>query len=345
MKNQLSKFAAAAALAFLSSAYADGMPKDDAAVHPDASAAPVAAAEAPHVAPVMSSAGIADRAVQAGEGSYTPPEKLFAGTGDGFAPKPEDFQSDLVRVVDHNDPATRVQTPANDALFAYVPPERTVQVTISRRDVNRIHCPVEVADVFYSKEKPVNVTVAGSDVWVKVLKKVVGGTHESYDKDPVDLHIVCADSVYTMILLPSDIDSVTLRLGQPTRDKASAIAKEWGALPIEEKVQRLTRMVYRDELPVTFQKQWMTSDRRTPRMFRNMIVQGKQRVTAPGLGLSAMEYEVIPNQLPLQLDERDFLNIGLSKTIVGITVDPLVLDDKHRKARLIVIERSLSDGR
>lgn len=252
--------------------------------------------------------------------------------------------NELVRVIDPSNPRDMVQEPDRGALSAYVPPERTVMVTISRRDVNRIHCPVEVADVFYSKEKPVSVTVAGSDVWVKVLKKVVNGTQESYDKTPVDLHVVCGDAVYTMILQPLDIDSVTLRLGDPNKGKIEAIAKQWGALPIEEKVQRFTRMVYRDELPPTFQKLGLSSDRRTPRMFRNMILQGVNRISAPGLGLAAIEYQVIAKE-PLQLDERDFLDIGLSKSIVGITVDPLTLDAQHNKARLIIIERSLSDGR
>ncbi len=349
MTNPLSKIAAAAAvmfksaafaaLVFASSAYADGMPKDDpvlATASPDAAVPP----QIPPNVGQVDAAGFDGSATV--RPNIAPPDRMFPKQDGDAAPAP---QRELVRVLEANDPRKRVQEPSDDGLYGYVPPERTSEVTISRRDVNRIHCPVEVTDVFYSKEKPVNVTVAGSDVYVKVLKKVVGGTKEIFDSTPVDLHIVCAESVYTMILLPTDIDSVTLRLGDPLKSKAQSVAKEWGALPIEEKVQRLTRMVYRDELPVSFTKMSMSSDRRTPRMFRNIVIQGVQRVSAPGLGLAALEYEVVAQADQVQLDERDFLNIGLSKTIVGITVDPLVLDPLHRTARLIVIERSLSDGR
>ena len=313
--------------------------------------------------------------------SYPEPEQFFAPREEEIAPAPpppyepprrvasqadvDNFGKDLRRVLGQERESdggmqtallmpggggVSIQPPANDTVSAFIAPEKKTDVTISRRDVNRIHCTTDVSDVFYSKEKPVSVTVAGADVWVKVLKKVVGGTEESYDKDPVDLHVVCGESVYTLIMLPTDIDSVTLRLGNPIKDKAAENAKEWGALPIEEKVQRLTLMVYRDEVPQSFNKTAMTADRRTPRMFRNMVVQGVNRVSAPGLGMAVLEYEIVANPVPvggqpLQLRERDFLNVGLSKTIVGVTVDPLVLDNQHRRARLIIVERSLSDGR
>lgn len=260
------------------------------------------------------------------------------GTEETTTPPP---RAEQVRVGATNTPRVSVPDPDGDGISAYVEPERTTIVAISRRDVNRIHCPTDVADTFYSKEKPVNVTLAGNNVWVKVLKKVINGTQETYDTTPIDLHVVCGDAVYTMILQPRAIDSVTLRLGNPSIDKAAAVAKEWGALPLEEKVARFTRLVYRDELPPNFQKRVIPHH---PRSFRNMMVQGIRRISAPGLGLAAIEYEIIGHE-PLTLDERDFLDIGLSAAIVGITVDPLVLDAQHRKARLIIIERSLSDGR
>lgn len=242
-------------------------------------------------------------------------------------------------------PREVAQEPDERAVTGYVPPERTVRVAISRRDLNRINCPVDVADVFYSKEKPVEVNVVGPDVFVKAQRKTINGEFDRTEiAEVVDVHIVCADSVYTLLLQPVDMDAVTLRLGDPLKSKLTGIAKEWGALPTEEKVQRLTRMVFRDELPPSFVRTPMTSDRRSPRIFRNLAIQGVNRITAPGLGFAALEYEIVASE-PVRVDERDFLNIGLSKGIVGITVDPLVLDREHPKARLIIIERSISDGR
>lgn len=234
-------------------------------------------------------------------------------------------------------------SPPESAVFGVVEPERTVTMPISWRDVNRIHCSVPIDDVFYSKEKPVSITPAGQDVYVKVQKKVLG-ERETFVDMPIDVHIVCGGEVYTMILKPQDVDAVTLRLGNPLRKKAAAIAKEWGSLPVEDKVQRLTRMVYRDELPATFQKSAVLDDRRYVRFWKNIRLNAIQRVGAPGLGLTAVEYEVVALE-PVTLDERDFLNTELSKAIVGVTVDPLVLPERGSKARLIIIERNVTDGR
>lgn len=327
MKNPFNKTAALAAILGVGLARADGLPQGMTNLP---NPPPPPAIAGPAVASVPMEATIEQRAARARESAAQQ--------------KSVEPPAELVRVMYPSDPTDRSQPPEAGAIYGFVPPERTVAVTISRRDVNRIHCDTDIADVFYSKEKPMSVSVAGTDVFVKVLKKVVNGQHESWDQTPLDLHVVCGDAVYTMILQPVDLDSVTLRLGDPHKKKLIDIAKQWGALPIEEKVQRLTRMVYRDELPATFAKASMTTDRLTPRMFRNLVIQGVNRVTAPGLGLAALEYEIIADG-EVKLDERDFLNVGLSKTIVGITIDPLVINEKNRKARLIIIERSLSDGR
>ena len=249
-------------------------------------------------------------------------------------------------------PASTSSAPPPDAaegdtptlsVYGFIPPERTVNVAASNRDVNRIHCPEQVDDVFFSKEKPVDVQTVGDDVFVK-MQTMRLGEREMASKEPIDLHVVCGGEVYTMILRPAAIDSVTLRLGDPAKDRAVQVAKEWGSLPIEDKVQRFTRMVYRDELPPTFHQAQMTGAASEVRQYKNLVVRGVRRITAPGLGLAAVEYEVTALN-PVSLDERDFLNYGLSKSIVGITVDPLTLAKPYQTARLILIERSVGDVR
>jgi hypothetical protein len=240
------------------------------------------------------------------------------------------------------EPATDGDAPTL-SVYGFIPPERTVNVAASNRDVNRIHCSEQVDDVFFSKEKPVDVQTVGGDVFVK-MQTMRLGEREMASKEPIDLHVVCGGEVYTMILRPAAIDSVTLRLGDPTKDRAVQVAKEWGSLPIEDKVQRFTRMVYRDELPPTFHQAPMTGAASEVRQYKNLVVRGVRRITAPGLGLAAVEYEVTALN-PVSLDERDFLNYGLSKSIVGITVDPLTLAKPYQTARLILIERSVGDVR
>lgn len=223
--------------------------------------------------------------------------------------------------------------------------EKVTAVMVSARDVNRISCLGPVQDVFYSTEKNAEVTPEGTNVFVKFKKRQQGEVVE-VATEPVDVHVVCGDKVYTMILHPRDMDSTTIHLAGGDTDRAQAVLREWGALPIEDRVKRLTLAAYSGELPASFQRTSLAGDeRRQQRIFGNLGIQAVSRITAPGLGLAAVEFELIALTPPLTLDERDFLNTQISPDIVAITLDPLVLTPAVNKGRLIVIERSVSDGR
>lgn len=221
-------------------------------------------------------------------------------------------------------------------------PERPTVVMVSNRDVNRIHCPQGVQDVVWSAEKPVKVSRAGDNVFVKFLV-AKQGTQESLVTAPLDVHVVCGNAVYTLILHPREVDSVTVRLGDARRSQLQAVAKEWGTLALEEQVKRLTLAVYRNQVPDTFTRKTIVAGdpRRNLAIYRNAQVVGQREVLAPGLGLKAVEYVVIANDA-LQLAERDFLVPQMGE-VVGVTVEPLALA-KDDVARLIVIERVTPTG-
>jgi hypothetical protein len=195
-----------------------------------------------------------------------------------------------------------------------------------------------VQDVIWSAEKPVRVTKAEENVYVKFLV-ARQGEQEQRVTVPLDVHVVCGGATYTLILHPRDMDSVTVRLSSGARGKISAVAKEWGAIPVEDRVKRLTLAVYRNELPDTFvRKSILTGDpRRNMQLFENAQVVGQYEISAPGTGLRAVEYVVYAAE-PVQLQERDFLIPELGN-IVGITLERLNVE-KDSFVRLIVIERS-----
>lgn len=240
-------------------------------------------------------------------------------------------------------PAARSPAPARVSGDRPIQPEHTASLPVSNRDVNRIHCPQPVQDVFWSKEKPAEVTADGNNVFVKFMVRREG-EKETAAKKPVDVHVVCMDQVYTLILYPSDIDSVTLQLGTGPQLQAAAVLKEWGGLPLEDRVKKLTLAVFRDELPTSFQKARLQDDRQHARRWHNIAVRAIQRVTAPGLGLAAVEFEVVA-LAPVTLNERDFLTTDYSRDIVAITIEPLVLERAHQRARVILIERSVGHDR
>lgn len=217
-------------------------------------------------------------------------------------------------------------------------PETPTAVIVSNRDVNRVNCPRGVQDVIWSAEKPVRVTKSEENVFVKFLVARQGDSEQRVTV-PLDVHVVCGGTVYTLILHPRDMDSVTVRLGGGPRAKLSAVAKEWGAIAIEDRVKRLTLAVYRNELPESFVRKAIPGDdpRRHLALFENAQVIGQYEISAPGTGLKAVEYIVYAAEA-VQISERDFLLPELGD-IVGVTLERPNIE-KDSFTRLIVVERS-----
>jgi conjugal transfer pilus assembly protein TraK len=234
----------------------------------------------------------------------------------------------------------------DSAVFAddtVVLPEQSTAVVVSNRDVNRIYCSKEVEDVVWSKEKPVTVKVTGGNVFVKfmVMKQ---GDSETHVTGALDVHVVCAGEVYTLILHPRETDSVTVRLGDSTKKELAAVVKDWGSLALEDKVKRLTLIAYRHETPSGFSRRAIESadPRANIRAYKDLQIQGQTEVVAPGTGLRATEYTVIAGKA-MTLSERDFLLKDMGD-IVAVTVDPLYVAAQGA-SRIIVISRSTSDER
>ena len=241
--------------------------------------------------------------------------------------------------------ATPAELPAGAAAPAtelFVDPETSTPIKVSNRDVNRVHCPGPIEDVIWSNEKPMSVSPAkNGNVFVKFLVRRQG-EREVAATMPADLHVVCNGQVYTMILYPKPSDSVTIHLGRGRADTLQSVTQEWGALPLEERVKRITLAMFREETPSGFSRSPTRGARRDVQLYQGMSVQGVYELRAPGLGLNATEYRVVVAQATT-LDERDFL-LPQFGNVVGITLDPLVLTPDARAARLIVVERASTDG-
>lgn len=227
---------------------------------------------------------------------------------------------------------------AEGATELFVEPETSTPIKVSNRDVNRVHCAGPIEDVIWSNEKPMSVSPAkNGNVFVKFLVRRQGDK-EVATTMPADLHVVCNGQVYTMILYPKPSDSVTIHLGRGRADALRSVTHEWGALPLEERVKRITLAMFREETPSGFTRSPSRGTRRDVALYQGMSVQGVYEMRAPGLGLNATEYRVVARQATT-LDERDFL-LPQFGNVVGITLDPIVLAPDARAARLIVVERA-----
>jgi hypothetical protein len=178
------------------------------------------------------------------------------------------------------------------------------------------------------------------NVFVKFLVRRQGEREVSATA-PADLHVVCNGQVYTMILYPKASDSVTIHLGSE-HEAVEKVVDSWGSLPLEERVKKLTLAMYREEVPSGFSRSPTRGARRDVALYQDLSVQGRWELKAPGLGLTATEYRVVAMH-PMTLQERDFL-LPQFGNVVALTVDPQVLAPDQLSARLIVVERSVTDG-
>jgi conjugal transfer pilus assembly protein TraK len=221
--------------------------------------------------------------------------------------------------------------------------EHTTAVIVSNRDVNRLYCPSSVEDVVWSKEKPVTVRVTGGNVFVKFLVAHDSTGGENRVTSPLDVHIVCGGEVFTLILHPQDLDSVTVRLGDPVKRDLTVVAKDWGSLAWEDKVKRLTLIAYRHEVPVGFARDAIpaTDPRAHIKVYQDLEVLGQSDLIAQGTGLRATEYLARADKA-MSLTERDFLLPQMGE-IVAVTVDPLFVAAQGA-SRVIVVTRSARDA-
>jgi hypothetical protein len=244
--------------------------------------------------------------------------------------------------------STPISAPPSGRSDPEVLPEVTTKVAVSNRDVDRISCAGSVGDYFWSQEKPVDISASGNNLFVK-FKIEHEGSKYVFTHEPVDVHIVCEEAVYTVVLVPEDIDSVTVRL-QPGVSKAlKHVVKEWGELPLESRIERLTLMMYHQEFPEGIQHLPIQGDdlRRTVSLtdrsgkpVNGVTIRCDYQVIAHGTGLQGQECEVVADHA-VELNEGDFISRQFGN-VVGVTLDPLKIE-ANQPARLFIIQRSVRD--
>ncbi len=227
---------------------------------------------------------------------------------------------------------------AASAVTVSVSAEQTTHVVVSSRNVNRITCDVPIQDVIWSKEQPVEVSTNGRHLFAKFLiRRTDQGEHLA--ETSVDLHVVCDDAMYTLLLQPRDVDTVTVQLGDPAVKAARASLAEWSAMPLEQRITRLTRAVFLDELPATARE---TSPPEIPDLWAETEISDVRRVRLPGVGLAAIDFR-LTSDTAVTLHEEDFVLPELGTDILAVTVEPRELP-AGGTARVILIERSPHDG-
>lgn len=102
--------------------------------------------------------------------------------------------------------------------------------TISLKDLSRIHCSSAITNVFYSKEKEIEIKTTGNDAYIKVLPRKTtggeGGEKIEYGTNPRELYIECAGETFSLVLVPKDLPAQTIVLKTAFADVKRAVSYE-----------------------------------------------------------------------------------------------------------------------
>jgi len=239
------------------------------------------------------------------------------------------------------------QEPSNDSIqeslreTVVVSPEIPAVVELSNRDVNRIVCNDTITDVVYSQEKAVNVKIHQKNAFIKfqILKKA-SNTEKSleYRTDPTEFYIVCGNAVYTIVALPKDIPAKTIRLGSSQAKKIESNLSLFVGLPTEQKIIKLIRLVYLDQIPESFTVKTVRAP--VEQKYRDLEIVFQRHVNVEGVGLELKEYTVLnTSDREVELHEKDFVYLAEERGL-GIAVENLKLRPKEKSRVFIVLRRS-----
>jgi len=114
-----------------------------------------------------------------------------------------------------------------------IPAEIPTAVELSNMDINRIVCPGSMSDLIFSQEKGMTGHFSGNNAFVKFKIEDINGEY-FYADEQSELFIVCNNTVYTLIVTPTDIPSVTLRLASPKGDYFQKNIAHYKNLPLEK---------------------------------------------------------------------------------------------------------------
>lgn len=199
-----------------------------------------------------------------------------------------------------------------------VPAEVPTTVALSNHDINRIVCSGQMSDLIFSQEKGITGHFSGNNAFIK-FKIEQQGDELVYADSPSELFVVCNDTVYTLIVTPKDIASVTLRLGTPQGESIAGNIAHHKNLPLEKQALQIIREAYNGTYPSSYRIN--TQGQEIP-FSPDLTVNLTQVVDVDGVGLRLKQYELISiAQGETYLQEKDFLNPAVGASILAVAIE------------------------
>jgi conjugal transfer pilus assembly protein TraK len=132
-----------------------------------------------------------------------------------------------------------------------IPAEIPTAVELSNMDINRIVCSGPMTDLIFSQEKGMTGHFSGNNAFIKFKIEDMGGEY-IYADEQSELFVVCNNTVYNLIVTPTDIPSVTIRLASPKGDSFKKNIAHYKNLPLEKQALQIIREAYDGTYPSSY---------------------------------------------------------------------------------------------
>lgn len=222
----------------------------------------------------------------------------------------------------------------------------TQKAVFSRSDENWFLCDEPIKDVLRGDDAHIDVQYFGTSAFIKFqyLSSGVAGQKIVYPAPkPISLHIPCGGVIYSIIGVPMDIPSQTIRLGNNGKTgKIKENATIFREQDTRKQVQELIRRAYTDDIPSSFDVKLI--DKSLP-LFRDVACVLHRTITVDGEGVVLKEYYLTPKVDGVEFNPKQFIRKEFSAVPVPIAVIP-TKPAKGERARLFLVEfAALTDGK
>jgi conjugal transfer pilus assembly protein TraK len=208
-------------------------------------------------------------------------------------------------------------------------------VELSNRDINRIVCPGQMNDLIFSQEKGMTGHFSGGNGFVKFkIEKI--GDEVIYADSQSELFVVCNKAVYTLLVTPTDISAVTLRLASPMGDSFKENIAHHKNLPLEKQALQIIREAYQESYPASYR---ISESNTIIPLSADVEVQLLKVVEVDGVGLRLKQFQIKSIAAEqIRVDEQMFLAAAISGSILAVGIEKHVLEP-HQATRLFVVDQ------
>ncbi len=233
--------------------------------------------------------------------------------------------------------ATALIIAATGTCFAdkVIQAEVPTTVELSNKDINRIVCPGPMNNLIFSQEKGMTGHFSGNNGFIKFKIKDMGDDY-IYADTPSELFVACNNAVYTLLVTPADIPSVTLRLAPPAGDSFKKNITQYKKLPLEKRALQIISEAYTNTYPTSYR---ISKANKSIALAPDLAVTLQQVVDVDGVGLRLKKYQVTSlAKDKIDLDEKTFLTATISPSILAVAVEQHALAP-GQATRVFVVEQ------